>query len=152
MKKETTLYLGVFFACMLLVGYFMSMFLTPPANNQATEPTDSQQANIESTNPPLSKYVAIEELNGYVSGVDYISNDGVLKSEDTYDFIVDRETKQVYLYTKQYVGSIGHKYAITITPLLDTEGNPILYDGELPTHSKEMKTEEETTKETTTEN
>ena len=98
----------------------MALCLTIITGCSATKEISTTKSNVNSyTYSGDTRFMAVS--------YEHI-DDGAIKGLDIIVY-VDKYTKVQYLYTEKYISGAG--FASTFTQLVDSKGNPILYDGVL---------------------
>ena len=117
----------------VLHGDFNNQSATQSTEVIATEPEPpTPEPTINEPEQGLSRYVVVKDIgDGYTAGVDILTSDGRLVVTAKYEYVVDRKTKQIFIFDEYANGATPSKEAFNLIPLL--ENNEIVYyEGELP--------------------
>lgn len=92
----------------------------------------SVNSDEEKKENKLSRYVVVEDIgDGYVSSFDKVLENGEVIQIMDFEWVVDRKTKQIFIYDT-YCNDIPDSFeTFVLQPLLEN-GEPVYYNGELP--------------------
>lgn len=93
---------------------------------------ESVDRNEEQKENKSSRYVVVEDIgDGYVSSFDKVLENGEVVQIMNFEWVVDRKTKQIFIYDT-YCNDIPDSFeTFVLQPLLEN-GEPVYYNGELP--------------------
>lgn len=93
---------------------------------------ESADRNEEQKENKSSRYVVVEDIgDGYVSSFDKVLENGQIIQIMDFEWVVDRKTKQIFIYDT-YCNDIPDSFeTFVLQPLLEN-GEPVYYNGELP--------------------
>ena len=123
--EETNMkrYICFLLSVMLLCSF---VFLTACSSETQTKPQKVSKDN------KLSRYVVVEDIgDNYKSSFDKLTEDGKLIQIMDFEWVVDRKTKQIFIYDT-YCNDIPDSFeTFVLQPLLDN-GEPVYYNDKLP--------------------
>lgn len=106
----------------------------PTQSTEVTTQTDATEntANSEETKTKLSRYVIVSDIgDGYEAGIDYKTEDGRIINTCQYRYVVDRKTKQIFIFDDFQYGTTSSKQTFVLQPLTES-GEYVYYQGDLP--------------------
>jgi hypothetical protein len=117
-------------ATMLFIAVGCSQSMQSTTVTTQTDATENT-TNSEETKTKLSRYVIVSDIgDGYEAGIDYKAEDGRIINTCQYRYVVDRKTKQIFIFDDFQYGAISSRQTFILQPLTES-GEYVYYQGDL---------------------